>query len=783
MSTNAVTVYLTVNAKDYTSGMKQAAALAETFGQRTKAAGHATVSQMQAASASIRLFEGGMTNNIRAVERFISTIPGVGAALKAAFPVVGGLALAGLFVKLGDEVVKFIQTARQMPQVLQGAFQASNLSITATNDELRKSNDQLANQIALLEGKPANNAAIALDDARIAADKLAKSLEQDNRQLTELLKANSLGSMAALFTGQAPTGSSADAVTSWAAELQRRSNNVVIAQHQYGVGSDQDKSAQAALAQSQKDAEAAITKRLAAAQRTQADYLRVGAGRGIEDQSGDINLLQGYQTQLYGRDDEASLEKTNAQESAKKQQLEDAKKFAAQQAEAQRKINDQTHQDSAALVAMHRESAGQMDEYSRTPGLIAPHGLFGLNGQQAEAPNAVPMQAQSLASNPDFTKGQEEQGKALAEYLKNLNEGVSIQKQNAAAFAESSLQMALATGQMTKLDAAQIQAQLHTDEYNDTLTSLQDALANVGNLGLTADEQKARTTDLNNQIGKLSGSRGVQSMQDQAAINAATVMGKLSQSVSDLANKFTDFGSQLATLTVNAIQGMNEALSTALMAHAVNGREYRAGLMNAVGGQFRQIGSSGLNMVMQEGEGSLLKMLTGKNPMAKLGSKDNPMYVRNADGVGGLAGGAGSGPGILSFLSGSGTGGVIPAMSSAASASADVSSIGSLLSAFPMIPGFATGGDTPTESPFWVGEDGPELMSLPFTTHITPNRDAVSMTGSSSPTFHIDARGSNDPAQTEAAIHRAMSQYLPQAVAASVHASQEYRKRRPGSAR
>jgi hypothetical protein len=765
----SVKVILAADASSYSAALTLAQKQLDQLQGSVNRAGHATVSQMQAASASIRLFEGGMTNNVRAVERFITTIPGVGRALKAAFPIVGGLALAGLFVKLGDDVVKFIQTARQIPQALQSAFQASNLSITTTNDELRKSNDQLANQIALLEGKPANNAAIALDDARIAADKLAKSLQEDNKQITELLKANALNPFAALLTGQAPTGGSADAVKSWAAELQRRSNNVVIAQHQYGVGSAEDAAAQAALARSQKDAEAEIGKRLADAQRTQADYIRVGAGRGIENQSGNIDILQGYQAQLYGRDDEASLEKTNAQESAKKQQLEDAKKFAAQQSETQRKINDQTHQDSAALVAMRRENADQMDEYSRTPGLIAPHGLFGLNGQQAEAPNAVPYEAQGLAATPDFTKGQEEQ----AEYLKNLNEGVAIQKQNAAAFAESSLQMAVATGQMSKLDAAQIQAQLHADEYNDTLTSLQDALANVGNLGLSADEQKAKTSELNNQISQLTGSRSIQAMQDEANIRAATAMDQLSTAVADLANKFTDLGAQIASLTVNTIQAYNQTLSTALMAHAVNGREYRAQLGTALVNTTRSTAASGLNMAMQEGEGSLLKMLTGKNPMAKLGTKDNPMYVRNADALASTAGSNGLLSGLFSSQS----------SSSDDSDSGGGSIFGQFISgAIQGIAGFANGGDTPSNMPMLVGESGPEIFNPGVVGHIIPNSK---LTGgsSSSPTIHIDARGSNDPAQVEAAIHRAMPQYLSMAVGASLNATQQYKQRRPASAR
>ena len=68
------------------------------------------VSQMQAASAAIRVFEGGMTGSVRAAERFLSTIPGVGKALQVAFPVVGALALAGVLAQIVGRVYEVVQS-------------------------------------------------------------------------------------------------------------------------------------------------------------------------------------------------------------------------------------------------------------------------------------------------------------------------------------------------------------------------------------------------------------------------------------------------------------------------------------------------------------------------------------------------------------------------------------------------------------------------------------------------------------------------------------------------
>ena len=89
MSAGSVTVRLNLNSAGYSAEMTKAEAQMRRLARAGQEFGHSTVSQMQASSAAIRVVEGNMTNNIRAAERFISTLPGVGAALQAAFPLVG----------------------------------------------------------------------------------------------------------------------------------------------------------------------------------------------------------------------------------------------------------------------------------------------------------------------------------------------------------------------------------------------------------------------------------------------------------------------------------------------------------------------------------------------------------------------------------------------------------------------------------------------------------------------------------------------------------------------
>src|SRR5579872_5303004 len=68
-----------------------------------------TTSNMRAASAAIRTLEGNVTNNVRAVEAFLSNTLKLGPALQAAFPIVGAVAFAGLIGEIGKKVYDFIE--------------------------------------------------------------------------------------------------------------------------------------------------------------------------------------------------------------------------------------------------------------------------------------------------------------------------------------------------------------------------------------------------------------------------------------------------------------------------------------------------------------------------------------------------------------------------------------------------------------------------------------------------------------------------------------------------
>ena len=94
-----------------------------------------------------------MTNNLRAAERFVANILGLGPALKTVFPLVGGIALAGLLTELSEKAYNFYKSIRDAGEKAEGAFRGIIQPICESNDELRVANDRLANDIAKLEGK------------------------------------------------------------------------------------------------------------------------------------------------------------------------------------------------------------------------------------------------------------------------------------------------------------------------------------------------------------------------------------------------------------------------------------------------------------------------------------------------------------------------------------------------------------------------------------------------------------------------------------------------------
>lgn len=171
-------------------------------------AGHHAVTGTQAASAAIRTFEGSLP--IRAVEQFIAKTLGMGAALKAAFPLIGAIALLGTLGEMGKKAYELYTEFQEGPKKLAEGFRALNEPLAVANDQLRVANDQLEIAIAKAKGKPGNGLKLALDEARLAADQLDESITKANKDTEKLLKDSNVSWWQQLF-GRAGNSNITDA--------------------------------------------------------------------------------------------------------------------------------------------------------------------------------------------------------------------------------------------------------------------------------------------------------------------------------------------------------------------------------------------------------------------------------------------------------------------------------------------------------------------------------------------------------------------------------------------
>jgi hypothetical protein len=715
------------------------------------------VSPMQAASGAIRLLEGDITRNVRAVEKFISSIPGVSTALKNAFPVVGALAFAGVVYRVGEEATKAIQKVLQAPQAISNSFRELNLGAESSIDTLRLSTAKMNEQIALLTGKRPNELAIELAEASVAADKLASSLDNDQRKLSELMKTNGLSAFAG-FLGRSGTADVEGSVNSFDQQMAD-----LAARRQHAVRTGNISAAQDLLKQLDDKRAAALA--YANSQVTK----RQNQGVGGLNQDANIAILTGFRNTLVDQGDQEQAEKQNTASAAQLKKIEDAKKAAELQKQAQEAMVAQWRKDLDSLQALYGRDLAMEVQFWDQRAMLTKRG--GLATVQAidEANKAIAeirtqatrgqkefdrTAAQSyLPGSMDLTRGDtsdmQKEGQAAVEYLRNLNEGIALQHANADAIEEASIRMAEMAGRTSKLAEAQALAALHTREYKEATDALATALANAQSLP-DGFEKQQRIAGLRNQGTQMAGQRSIQVMQDQQSISGNTIDGAARDSLSKMVQAFDDLAANLKAIIPRTIESMNQDI-----VNVITGQ----GRKGDFGRTFLDAGQGMLKAAMQKAEGSALIFLThgAIGPKRDGSSAQSALYVIQTDAAMGA-------PSSIQTSS--------PARTAMLSM-ADLIPGGSFIRPFisSLIP-HAGGGDVLAGRGYLVGERGPEPFFPGVSGTMLPNS---SLGGGDTHVYHIDARGATDPA----AIHAAVARALPHAVAASMQVHHQSAMRKP----
>jgi hypothetical protein len=192
-----------------------------------------SVTEIQATSGALRTLEGGTQGSIRAAERFLTLLPGVGAALQSAFPIIGAIALGEILLRAAG---KFGQANE--------ADQAFRDGLTKTDDEIKAVDHSIENLNIRLQGLefgPTAGKGVALDVAKANAsdaDLAVKAAQQKADFLKAQADQNS--AISSLASKGGPVGSLAfGAVAKLAGSLdpkaaaqaaQLAANEVVLAQ-------------------------------------------------------------------------------------------------------------------------------------------------------------------------------------------------------------------------------------------------------------------------------------------------------------------------------------------------------------------------------------------------------------------------------------------------------------------------------------------------------------------------------------------------------------------------
>ncbi|MEG9430757.1 hypothetical protein [Terriglobus sp. ADX1] len=184
--------------------MRRASIPAADLGRKLGDGMEHAVPKVAAASGAIRELEGSIP--IRAVERFLTDVLGLGDALQAAFPVVGGIAFGAILLENIQKVRELAKDAQEAGKKGAEAFAEWHDKNQVAITDLLLTSSKLNDEIDKLSGHPNNGLATALLEAKKAADELLQSLNADRKEMDALLREHSVSTLQSIFTGVAATG-------------------------------------------------------------------------------------------------------------------------------------------------------------------------------------------------------------------------------------------------------------------------------------------------------------------------------------------------------------------------------------------------------------------------------------------------------------------------------------------------------------------------------------------------------------------------------------------------
>lgn len=740
--------------------------------------------ERQRSAAVVRALSG--RSGLRTGEAFASAIPGFSALSEAIFPVAGAIAFGTVVAEGVSHLKDMYETAKELPDTIRQGFEALNAPIELNVDTLRKDNDQLEITIAHLEHKPANTLALALDEARINADKLAESSRKAFDDVTKLLKQNHVSFADYVLTGQLGSGVEDDEIKKRMqaiADLQQANKDALRSGH------DSPEAAQTRAAQIRKSYQDLYT--WAHGERTGIQSFDNGQARGL------INTLEGVENYAADTLDEQDQQSRNTSDQGKAKKLQGAKQAA----------EDAKRASAQALENIKSSFEKLKDDF----GVIAPESALAFwqgftNSSNDKVAKYAREQAHTFADA--FEKGLHEHNPLITAFLKQQKELANLRApeqprsdvfgntressaQLSNAYSRSRMesilqdaqqrreqvQIALSQGRLSKSASDKQLADITKGEHDARIVELQTQIeqfqktANTWN-PLTqmygSDREQSQYVGLTTQLAKEKSQAVIDAMKDAAQESADSWRGAWGDTFRLWVQDATDSAKQVAGLFKQGIDGVNENLVNLMSGDYKRGDFKRAG---------HDLFKSAAGSTLQHVEGSIF---------GKLGTKSNPIYTRSADAVGGSAG-AKSGN-LLAGLK-------LPNIGSTGSSDGtDNTGDGEQPSGFKKVLGGifgsiagifggarAVGGGVSAGQVYRINENGQEYFQPSVDGKIIPHGTSTSSGGNVFYTVHV-ANGVT-PEQMNMHVRAALQEYHPQGVHAAVKAVHDHQQRRAPSAR
>lgn len=649
---NTVAVTIVANGTQYSATMARAERAARQFGAANNSLGQAVdgtsrrmremaastraasaeaseaITKYQAVSSNLRIFEGGIQNSLRAGERFIAQSSLLSKIAMQTFPAAGAFAVGAIAFRAYTHISEFIDKLKEMPEAVNEGFLALVSSARDANDVLASTNQHLRDQIADLEGTPANHLLDALVESRIAADRLSDSLSKDYKQVQALLSANQVG-----LIGQLIGRGSSKAIDTQLTGYEQRMSEAALAYRESLDTNDkalQDRQ-RASLTQIQNQAVAYAKQQIALrtasqnARMTPANQPFTVNGPGITpygpvftgstatmgDQTRNLNALRGFLDIVQEQIDSEQLTAEHDRLQGRVHDLQRNRSVGQSQIQTpmlrtggQSRIGELQNRETTQLAQSNQRMVADLS--------AASNAVSALMVKQAE----------------DVLRT----GSAWSAYHQAVARGTEIQAANAASIAEAKIQIETTTGALTQHDAAVQMATIHAQEYKDQLSALQQQQSQIASdSGLSASDRASALQRNANQQAQLGGNRQIQILQDQQAESQTSVLASLRASISSMT------------------QGINDALARSLIGQ----KGSHESLSDRVGKTLDQSAQGMAKSGLQHLEGAGMKLL-GIGGQKPKGTRGDPIYTMSAASIPG-ASSSGAG-GLLGKIFGGGGG-------------------------------------------------------------------------------------------------------------------------------